>query len=213
MIHKESEEIIYYKAIGDLNPEILDIFRNSVHYKILELPLEEGYTEQATLEGKYLITRAGKLVWITLILKYKPIVFTRGILKAFCNLFENLYEREIKELYSKFNGDISIFRKDPYSKRTLNNIIEDVFHLYLIYPFKISSPRGKNMSLKSKEIFQIAKVLSHKAKGQILLDKLFTEISNSFTLSNEEASSLIYELIDKKVLIPIQLEKIKFQFN
>ena len=71
------------------------MFRSSVQYEILDLPSEEGRIEQATLEGKYLITRAGKMVWITLILKHKPIRYTREMLKFFCKLFENQYETDV----------------------------------------------------------------------------------------------------------------------
>jgi len=199
--------------VGDFDPNILDVFRNSVYYEILDLPLEEGGIEQATLEGKYLITRAGKLFWITLIFKHKPIVYAREVLKFLCKLFENLYEREIQELYTQFEGDISVFRKDPYSKQSLDTIIEDLFHLYLIYPFKIGTPRGKKMYPKSKKIHQIAKVLAHKAKGQFLLDKLFAEVSKSFKLSNEEIADLIYELVEKEVFISLQREKKKFPIH
>ena len=185
------------------------MLRSSVQYEILDLPLEEGGIEQATLEGKYLITRAGKLVWITLILKYKPIVYTREVLKFCGKLFEDLYEREIKELYTHFEGDISIFRKDPYSKQSLDKTIDDLFHLYLAFPFKIGSARGKKISSNAKKVLQFAKILVHKAKGQLLLEKLFNEVSKSFKFSNEETASLIYSLVENEVFLPLQEEKKK----
>lgn len=210
--HKESHEVIYYKTAGDFDPDFLDMFRSSVQYKILDLPTEEGGIEQTTLEGKYLITRTGKLVWLTLVLKHKPIPFTREVLKFFCKLFENQYEREIRELYTKFKGDISVFRKDPYSRQSLEKEIEDIFHLYLTLPFKIGSTRGKKILPKAKKIFQFAKGLAHKAKGQILLEKLFFEVSKSFKLSNEEIASLIYRLVENEVLLPIRQEEPKKRF-
>lgn len=176
------------------------MFRSSVQYEILDLPTEEGEIEQATLEGKYLITRAGKFVWITLILKYKPIRFTREVLKFFCKLFENQYEREIQELYTKFEGDISVFHKDPYSRQSLNKELEEIFHLYLTLPFKIGSTRGKKLSPKAKKIFQFAKVLAHKEKGQVLLEKLFREVNKSFNINNEEIADLIYALVESEAL-------------
>lgn len=185
------------------------MLRSSVQYEILDLPLDEGGIEQATLEGKYLITRAGKLVWITLILKHRPIVYTREVLKFCCKLFENLYEREIQELYTHFEGDISIFHKDPYSKQSLDKMIDDLFHLYLAFPFKIGSSRGKKISSNAKKVLQFAKVLVHKAKGQLLLEKLFNEVSKSFKFNNEETASLIYSLVENKVFLPLQEEKKK----
>ena len=210
--HRESREIIYYKTAGDFDPNVLDMFRSSIQYEILDLPLEEGAIEQATLEGKYLITRAGKFVWITLILKFKPIRFTREVLKFFCKLFENQYEREIQELYTKFEGDISVFRKDPYSRQSLNKELEDIFHLNLTMPFKLGSARGKKLSVKTKKIFQIAKVLAHKEKGQILLDKLFKEVTQSFELSNEVIADLIFTLVETEALLPIVEEESKKKF-
>jgi hypothetical protein len=204
--HKESREIIYYKSVGDFDPNILDMFRSSVQYEILDLPLETGGIQQATLEGNYLITRAGELVWITLILKYKPIRFTREVLKFFCRLFENQYEREIKELYTKFEGDISVFQRDPYSRQSLEKEIEDIFHLYLTLPFKIGSRRRIKISSKAKKIYQYAKALAHNTKGQFLLDKLFSEVSKSLKFGNIETADLIYKLIDLEVLIPVRQE-------
>lgn len=188
------------------------MFRSSIQYEILDLPLEEGGIEQATLEGKYLITRAGNLVWITLILKYKPIRFTRDVLKFFCKLFENQYEREILELYTKFEGDISVFRKDPYSRQNLKKEIEDIFHLYLTLPFKIGTTRGKKINPKAKKILKSAKIIAHKAKGHILLEKLFIEISKSFKLGNEEIADLIYSLVENEVFLSVTQEETKKRF-
>ena len=204
-----NREIIYYKTAGDFDPEILDMFRSSVQYEILDLPSEEGGIEQATLEGKYLITRAGKRIWITIILKYKPILYTREVLKFFCKLFENQYEREITELYTKFEGDISVFQKDPYSKQSLKKEIEDIFHLYLTFPFKIGTLRGKKIPPKAKKIFQFAKVLSHKKKGGFFLDKLFFEASKSFRLNNEDLGSLIYSLVEAEAFLPTPQDETK----
>jgi len=210
--HRESREIIYYNTAGDFDHDILDLFRSSVQYEILDLPLEAGGIEQATLEGKYLLTRAGKLVWVTLILKYKPIRYTREVLKFFCKLFENQYELEILELYTKFEGDISIFHKDPYSRQSLKKEIEDIFHLNLTLPFKVGSTRGKSISSKAKKVLVFAKALARKTKRPILLDKLFIEVKKSFKLSNEEIASLIYSLVEAEVFLPVKQEETKKRF-
>ncbi|MFX1419263.1 MAG: hypothetical protein ACFE9N_10125 [Promethearchaeota archaeon] len=188
------------------------MFRSSVQYDILDLPLEEGGIEQATLEGKYLITRAGKLVWITLILKYKPIIYSREIIKFLSKLFENQYEREVCELYTHYHGDISIFKKDPYSRQSLDKIIEDLFHLYLTLPFKIGSIRGKKIPAKSKKIIHFAKALAHKTKGHFLLEKLFNEVYKAFKFENEQIAELIYSLVEKEVFVPLPQEKSKKRF-
>lgn len=174
------------------------MFRSSIQYEILDLPSERGEIEQATLEGKFLITRAGKMIWITLINNKIPTLFTREILKFFCDIFEDSYGYEIRELYTQFKGDISIFRQESKSRQNVEEIIEDVFHLNLTLPFKIGSTRAKKLSQKSKKIFQFAKVLIHKNKGIIYLEKLFKEASSEFDLTNEDLVEIIFDLVQKE---------------
>ncbi|MFX1375995.1 MAG: hypothetical protein ACFFA0_09305 [Promethearchaeota archaeon] len=211
--HRESREIIYYKTAGNFNPDFLDTFRSSVQYDILDLPMEEGKIEQATLEGKYLISRAGKKIWISLVLNKIPTLFTREVLKFFCEIFEGQYRKEILELYTRFQGDISIFRRQSKLKQSVEDIIEDIFHLHLTLPFKLGSTKGKKLSSKSKKIYQHAKVLSHKIKGGFLLEKLFDEISKSFKISNEELAELIFKLVQTEVFIALPSEKRKRKFS
>ena len=200
--HRESKEIVYYKTAGNFDPDFLDMFRSSIQYKILDLPSEQGEIEQATLEGKFLITRAGKMIWITLINTKIPTLFTREVLKFFCEIFEDSYEREIRELYTQYKGDISIFLVESKSRQNIEGIIEDIFHLYLTLPFKIGSSKVKKLSLKSKKIYQLVKVLIHKNKGKIYLEKLFHEIRKKIDLDNEDLAELIFDLVQKKVLLP-----------
>jgi len=178
----------------------------------LDLPYEQGEIEQATLEGKFLITRAGKMIWITLINNDIPTLFTREVLKFFCKIFEDSFSREVRELYTHFEGDVSIFKKESKSKQSIEDIIEDVFHLYLTLPFKIGSSKGKELSTKSKKIFQLAKVLIHKTKGHIYLEKLLKELGNAFTFNNEDLTEIIFDLVQNKVLLPVTLEKVKKKF-
>ncbi len=189
------------------------MFRSSIQFEVLDLPSEQGEIEQATLEGKFLITRAGKMIWITLISNIIPTLFTREVLKFFCEIFEDSFHREIRDLYSRFKGDISIFRKESKSRQSIEDIIEDVFHLYFTLPFKIGSSKGKKLSPKSKKIFQFAKALIHKTKGQIYLEKLFNEVNKSFTFTkNEDLAEIIFYLVQNKVLLPVTLEKVKKKY-
>ncbi|MBY8992411.1 MAG: hypothetical protein KGD58_16815 [Candidatus Lokiarchaeota archaeon] len=152
------------------------------------------------------------MIWITLILSKIPTLFTREILKFFCEIFEGQYENEIANLYTKLQGDISIFRKQSKSKQNVEDIIEDVFHLYLTLPFKIGSTKGKKLSSKSKKVYQIAKTLSHTTKGNYSLERLFNEIVDSIKLDKEEIAELIFELVQNKVLLAVSLEKRKRKF-
>lgn len=204
--------MIYYKTTGSFDLDFLDTFRSSIQYEILDFPIEVGEIEQATLEGKYLITRAGKMIWISVILNKIPTLFTREVLKFFCEIFEGQYKSEISGLYTQFQGDISIFRKQSKSRQRIEDIIEDVFHLYLTLPFKLGSTKGKKLSSKSKKVYQFAKALTHKTKGRFLLEKLFDEASNSLKLNNAEIAELIFDLVQNKVFLYISSEKRKKKF-
>lgn len=177
------------------------------------MPSEEGAIEQATLEGKYLVTRAGKMIWITLITKQKPILIVRETLKSFCIRFEKLYKQELNDLYTKFQGDISIFRRVSFYKVSVDMIADDEFHLKLTMPYKLGSTKGKKISSKTKKIYQFAKVLAHKTKGQISLETLFKEASKSFKLNNVEIAELIFDLVQNEILLPIPLEELKKKFS
>ncbi len=146
------------------------------------------------------------MIWITLIKNNIPTLFAREVLKIFCEIFEDSYNREIIDLYSHFKGDISIFRKESKSRQSIEGLIEDVFHLYLNLPFKIGSSKGKKLSPKSKKIIQFAKDLIHKTKDYIYLEKLFNEVSRSLTFNNEDPADLIFDLVNTKILLPVSLE-------
>jgi len=152
------------------------------------------------------------MIWITLINNKIPTLFTREVLKFFCKVFEDLFSREVRDLYTHFEGDVSIFKDKSKSRQSIEDIVEGVFHLYLTLPFKIGSSKSKKLSTKSKKIFQFVKVLIHKTKGHIYLEKLFNELSKSFAFSNEDLTEIIFDLVQNKVLLPIILEKVKKKF-
>ena len=212
IIHKESKEIIYYKTAGDFDPDFLDIFRSSIQYELLSLPLEENTIEQATLEGKYLITHTGKMIWTTLITKNKPVITARESLVSFSSRFEKLYNEELRELYSEFNGDISIFQRKSLYKVSVDMIADDEFKLRLTLPYKLVSKKGKDITPKIKDILQLAKDIANKNKGRIFLNKLLIKAGQTLEVDNLETTLLIYDLVENEILIPIPLEDIKKKF-
>ncbi|MFX1314718.1 MAG: hypothetical protein ACFE9T_02560 [Promethearchaeota archaeon] len=201
--HKESKGIIYYTTAGVFVPELIDLFRDSIQFGILDFPVEEGRIEQATLKGKYLITRAGKMIWVTLILNEKPIPFARELLGFFCTIIEGQYGKEIKDLYNHFKGDISIFQKNSRNKENITQIVEEVFHLSLTYPHQIGISKGKKVSLNTKKVFELAKSLAHKTKGVVSLSELFTEATKVLEFEKNEIANAIFYLVQKDFLLPI----------
>jgi len=205
----DSMGIIYYTAAPcvERDPELIELFRNSVQTKDLDLPLIEGEMEVATLKGKYLITRAGKMIWISLIINQKPTLFTREGLNWFSILFEKHYEHEIENLYTQFQGDISIFSTDVEHRRNIYDLLDEVFHYSLTLPYKLSSSKTKGMSQITKEIWQIAKQISHKSKEQFFLKNLLEESKISLTYDENEIMDSIFYLVMGNYVTPIHFQK------
>jgi hypothetical protein len=206
----ESQGVVYYiTAPGvDVDTELLMKFNRAIQFKELDLPIAEGEIEQATLEGKYLVTRAGKWIWTTIIINQKPSRFTREALHSFSIKFENRYGREIKHLYTKFKGDISIFKQDSMTRESVDGIIDEVFHLSLTLPHKLGFPTGKKLDNRTKKIWELAEDLAHKTRGKILLGNLFSEAKKAFGFDNKEITDSIWTLIQANYLIPIPLDKL-----
>lgn len=200
--HRESREIIYYKAIGNLEPDLLDSFRNSIQFEILILPKEPESIEQATLDGKYLITRSGKMIWITLILNKLPTLFTREVLKFFCEIFENQFNKEIDGFYSDFNGEVSIFTAKSNSRQSVETILQDVFHLYLTLPYKMGTIKDKRLTSNTRKVLKFTEDLTLKAGNKLLFERLSNNLSDCFKISNQEIADIIFELVQKEILIP-----------
>ncbi len=205
----DSKGIIFYTAAPciERDPELIELFRNSVQTKDLDLPLIEGEMEVATLKGNYLISRAGKMVWISLIINQKPTLFTREGLNWFSILFEKHYEHEIENLYSEYKGDISIFTTDVEHRRSVYDLLDEVFHYSLTLPYKLSSSKTKGMSQITKEIWQIAKQISHKSKDQFFLKILLEESKMSLAYDENEIKDSIFYLVMGNYVTPIHFQK------
>ncbi|MFW9867457.1 MAG: hypothetical protein ACFFEN_15280 [Candidatus Thorarchaeota archaeon] len=93
-------------------------------------------------------------------------------------------------------------RKKSKSRQSIEDIIDDVFHLYLALPFKMGSSKGKSLSPKTKKICRLAKEIARKTKGKILLERLFREVNKSSDIAYEEIAELIFRLVQNKVLLP-----------
>jgi len=209
--HMESSGIIYFTTAPgiDLDPKLIELFRRAIQFKEVDLPSAEGEIEQATLEGKYLVTRAGKMIWVTIIINQKPTRFTREALHSFSIKFENRYGREVRHLYTKFKGDISVFKQDSTTRESVDGIIDEVFHLNLTLPHKLGFPTGRKLSKNQQKIWELSEDLAHKSRGKILLGNLFVEAKKNLGLDNKDITDAIYDLVEWSYLIPIPLDKLK----
>ena len=87
-----------------------------------------------------------------------------------------------------------------------------VFNLRLTLPFKLGSTKGKEISSKTKKVIQLAKDISHKNKGLLLLGTLFIKACRTLKLDNVEIVGLIYNLVENEIFIPIPLEDLKKKY-
>ncbi|MFO8019720.1 MAG: hypothetical protein R6U96_13925 [Promethearchaeia archaeon] len=213
--HQESEGIIYYQTAPgvELDPKLIELFRRAIQFEELDMPAAEGEIEQATLEGKYLVTRAGKMVWVTLIINEKPTRFTREALHSFSIKFENRYAKEIKYLYSKFKGNIQIFRQESATRESVDGLINEVFKLNLSLPHKLGFPTGKKMTRGTKKIWNLAEDMAHDTKGAIFLGELFSKAKKNLKYDNKSITDSIINLVDASYLKPMSLERYKQRYS
>ena len=142
------------------------------------------------------------MIWVTLITSQRPNLITRKILNSFCKKFETLFNQEIKDLYTKLNGNVLIFRLGSRLEE-LNKMINNELHLQYTVPYKINSLKGKKLTPDSKKIYLLAKNLSHKKKDHFLLKDLLSKTSSSSDFDDIDSVDVIYELIHNNILIPV----------
>jgi len=142
------------------------------------------------------------MIWVTLITTQRPNLITRKILNSFCKKFETSFNQEIKDLYTKLNGNVLIFRQGSRLEE-LNKMINNELHLQYTIPYKIISLKGKKLTPDSKKIYLLAKNLSHKKKDHFLLKDLLSKTSSSSDFDDIDSVDVIYELIHNNILIPV----------
>ena len=92
-------------------------------------------------------------------------------------------------------------------------IADDELHLKLTLPYKLGSTKGRKISTSGKKIYNIAKDIAHKNKGRIFLRTLFIKANNSLELKITKIAVLIYDFVQREILIPIPLEDLKKKFT
>lgn len=205
VIHRDSKGIIYLKSgyESDMDPRFIEHFREVVSKGIIDLPEIEGEFEHGTLEGKYLLTHAGNKIWITIIINQIPTRYTREALYSFSMKFENHFGGKVRNLYSRYKGDTSIFQQESITRKTVDDIIEESFHLNLKLPYKLGSIKGKNLIEESKKLFKIAKRFSKRSKKILNLEEFFNYTKKKLNYSIPEIMFLMDDLIKNELLIPI----------
>jgi hypothetical protein len=209
--HRESQGIIYIKTAYDieLDPKFIESFRNAVQQDLVNLPKIDAEIEQGTLEGKFLLTRSSKMIWITVVLNKRPTLFSREALNWFSIEFENYYGEITQQLYTKYEGDISIFHKKFISKKSIDEIIEDILYLSLKLPHVIGSTKHMNITPEAKKIYNIAKHLPHKKKEGISLIELYNHAKEKLGWEEGEIKNIIYNLLKNEILKPSKIEEFK----
>ena len=145
------------------------------------------------------------MIWVTIITTQRPILITRKILNSFCNKFEKLFNQEIRDLYTKLEGNVLVFRQGSRLKE-LNALINNELHLQYTVPYEIGSLKGKKLKPDSKKMHNLAKNLSRKKKDHFLLKDLLSKTNSSSDFDDVNSVDIIYELVQNKILVPVNSE-------
>jgi len=208
VIHRESKNIILLKkAPGiEFNPELIESLQRAIIFEEVELPNAEGEITQSSIKGKYIIIRAGKLIYCSIIINQKPNRFSREALHAFGIRFESRWGREIKKLYEEFDGDTKIFYKSTDTRANADALIEEVFHLNLTLPHKLGLPLNKIKDKLVSSVWQIAENLV-RGKGYVFLSELVETAKNELNKDVSYINDAVFELVSQGLLISIPLEE------
>ncbi|MHA1733163.1 MAG: hypothetical protein ACTSU5_14545 [Promethearchaeota archaeon] len=208
VLHKESNGIIYYHVAPgvEFDPSFLESFKRAIEFDEIEMPGPEADITQATLKGKFVITRAGKLVYVAIVINKKPDRFTREAVHSFGIKFESRWGREIRTLYGELGGDVSIFKQDSPRRGSADKLVEEVFHLSLALPHKLGLPTFKMKGL-TKRVWGVAEDLA-RGKRYILLGDLLTTAREVLRKNVHDISDEIFTLRQQGAIIPIPLEEL-----
>lgn len=208
VVHRESKGIIFIKnAPGiDFDSNLIEDLRRAINFEEMELPNGEGEITQGSLKGKYVIIRAGKLIYCAIIINQKPNRFSREALHAFGIRFESRWGREISKFYDEFEGNTNIFHQKSETRANADDLIEEVFHLTLSLPHKLGLPLDKIKNKLTKEVWQIAESLV-RGQGYIFLSDLVDTAKNQLDREVVYINDSVFELVSLGLLIPIPLEE------
>jgi len=208
VIHRESKNIILLKkAPGiELDPELLDKFQRAIIFEEVELPNAEGEISQSSIKGKYVVIRAGKLIYTAIIINQKPNRFSREALHAFGIRFESRWGRELKKLYDDFDGDTKIFYQTSDTRANAEALIEEVFHLNLSLPHKLGLPLNKIKDKLVRAVWAIAENLV-RGRGYLFLSELVETAKNQLDKQVAYINDAVFELVSRGLLIPIPLDE------
>jgi hypothetical protein len=206
-IHRESKGVIYMKSAPgvDFDIGIVESFRRAINFEEVDLPNVEGEITQASIKGKYVVIRAGKLIYTACIINQKPNRFTREALHSFGIRLESRWGKEIRLLYEEFGGDISVFTTKTDNRASADDLVEEVFHLSLSLPHKLGLPMKKMKGL-TKKVWQVAENLA-RGNGYIFLADLVDEAKNRIGKELVYINDSIFEIVSNGLLIPIPLEE------
>ncbi len=129
VFHNENMHVIFQNTAPDREFDFntVEAIRQTIAQRQILIPQKEGQIGHAQLHNKYLIMRAGKYTLDVLILGMSP---TRPIMDALKNFgvrFEARWGHELNNLYSKFQGEISIFLQDSDTRPNVKVLFHDIF--------------------------------------------------------------------------------------
>ncbi|MHA1819829.1 MAG: hypothetical protein ACTSU2_10405 [Promethearchaeota archaeon] len=207
VLHKESKGIIFLESAPgiEFDMDLIEKFRRAINFEEIDLPTVESDITQGSLKGKYVVIRAGKMIYSAVIINSKPNRFTREALHSFSIRFESRWGKEIRQLYDELDGNINVFREATETRASASDLVEEVFHLSLSLPHKLGLPMKKMKGL-TKAVWQVAENLA-RGKGYIFLSDLVEQCRNTLKKDVVYINDAIFEIVSRGLLIPIPLEE------
>ncbi len=205
--HQESKGFIFVRGAPteEFDPKFLEEVRRAIQFEEVDLPEIEGDITQASIKNKYIVMRAGKIATVLLVISAKPNRFTREALHSFSIRLESRWGRELKNLYTNYEGDIMVFLKNTETRENLNRLVDEVFQLDLTLPQKLGLP-PTNLKRNTKRVWQIAEELA-RGKGYVLLGNLLDEAKDRMQSSRTIVADIVYDLVMQGAMTPIPIEE------
>ncbi len=207
ILYKETGITIYNHSFQErtFDPDLISGFLTAIasfqtgsHIKTGKDAITSGF--ELTYANFIILVEEGNYTRVGLILDQKPSSELRQSLRKFLNLFENKYEKELKQ----FSGYIKPFKNS-------GKLVEQVFEASLIWPHRvnpnITSEMEKNLTNFESMILTLALTIQ-KEKSFFMTPALIEAVLEVKKTKTEEILAAFDDLRKKNIFIPFPLEEL-----
>jgi len=207
MVISESGIAIYNYSFAEkyFDPQLISGFLTAILSFQGSSMIKDNTQYESGFELSYanfiILLNTGKKVKVALILDRKPSNSLRLSLSDFISSFENRYKNEL----DNFRGDMKLFNKT-------SDLVEEVFKVSLIWPYRIRS----DVDIKSSERYlnSLQNLIINTAYNlqedinYFLISNIVENIKKQKNLPEEKIISAFYELKQQNFFITFPIEKL-----